>query len=156
MAPRCYVASPLGFTESGRHYNQHVLIPALAAVVEPIDPWAAPGSPADGHRGPEPGLARPRRLALDIGRGNAQAIRSCALLVALLEGQEIDSGTAAEVGYAAALGLTCFGLRSDLRRHGEDGVTVNLQVEAFIEDSGGEVVGSLDALVRALAAIPPL
>src|ERR1019366_5438209 len=38
--PRCYVASPLGFTEAGRVYYRKVFLPALAAVVEPIDPWA--------------------------------------------------------------------------------------------------------------------
>jgi nucleoside 2-deoxyribosyltransferase len=89
-------------------------------------------------------------LWLDIGRRNAEAIRSCSLLAAYLEGQEPDSGTVAEVGYACGLGLTCFGLRSDLRQAGEPGVALNLQVEALIVESGGEIVESLPALVAAL------
>jgi len=96
------------------------------------------------------GTGRLREAMLDIGRRNAQAIRSSELFVALLDGQELDSGTAAELGYAAALGKRCFGLRSDLRQAGEEGVTVNLQLEAFIVDSGGVLTRTLDELVAAL------
>jgi len=146
---RCYVASPLGFTEAGRDYYARAYLPALARVVEPVDPWtlttndefvaaAAAGTDAE------------RVLALEVGRRNADAIRSCTLLAAYLEGQEPDSGTVVEVGYACGLGLTCFGLRSDVRLAGEPGVALNLQVEALIVDSGGAIVGSLDELVAAL------
>lgn len=124
-------------------------LPALAEVIEPVDPWAMTTAHelAQARRD-----GRQRELALAIGRRNAEAIRSCTLLAALLDGQEIDSGTAAEVGYGAALGLRCFGLRTDLRQHGEEGVAVNLQLEALIVESGGAVVGSLAELVAALAA----
>jgi nucleoside 2-deoxyribosyltransferase len=150
MRPRCYIASPLGFTESGRHYYERVLVPELATVVEPVDPWALTSAQelADGRAS-----GRQRELALVIGRRNEAAIRSCALLAAVVEGQELDSGTAAEIGYAAALGLRCFGLRTDLRQIGEDGVQLNLQVETFILDSGGSVAGSLQELVQALAVV---
>lgn len=146
--PRCYVASPLGFTEAGRHYYADVYLPALAQVVEVVDPWALT-QPWE----IEQALAarRERDIALEIGRRNTEAIRSCTLLAAHLDGQEADAGTVAEVGYAAALGLTCFGLRTDLRQSGELGVAVNLQVEAFILESGGRIASSLDELVRALA-----
>lgn len=148
MRPRCYIASPLGFTEAGRHYYERVYLPSLAEVVEPVDPWAltTPEELAEAQA-----TGRLGELALTIGRRNAQAIRSCALLAAQLDGQEVDSGTAAEVGFAAALGLRCFGLRSDLRQTGEPGVAVNLQLEAFIADSGGRVVATLEELVAALA-----
>ena len=63
---------------------------------------------------------------------------------------EPDSGTVAELGYGAALGLRCFGLRSDLRQSGEPGVAVNLQVEAFIVESGGMIAATLDELVAEL------
>lgn len=147
--PRCYVASPLGFTEAGRHYYQHVYLPALRQVVVPVDPWAMT-SAEELAQARERG--RQRELALGIGRRNAEAIASCSVLAAHLDGQELDGGTAAEIGYAAALGLVCFGLRSDLRSNGEEGVAVNLQVETFILDSGGAMVGSLAELVAALAA----
>jgi nucleoside 2-deoxyribosyltransferase len=145
--PRCYVASALGFTDAGAHYYEHVYLPALRAVVEPVDPWAlttaeevAEARAAD----------REREFALEIGRRNADAIRGCTLLAAHLDGQEIDGGTASEVGFAAALGLRCFGVRTDIRENGEPGVSVNLQVEHFIVASGGALCRSLDALVAAL------
>jgi nucleoside 2-deoxyribosyltransferase len=75
------------------------------------------------------------------------------MLIAQLDGQEVDAGTAAEVGYAAALGLPCLGVRSDLRESGEPGMAVNLQVEAFVALSGGFVARSLQELVTRLAAL---
>jgi nucleoside 2-deoxyribosyltransferase len=146
---RCYVASPLGFTEAGREYYARVYLPALARVVEPVDPWTLT-SPDEFVAAASVSVAAQRTLALEVGRRNADAIRSCSLVAAYLEGQEPDAGTIAEVGYACGLGLTCFGLRSDLRQAGEPGVALNLQVESLIVASGGEIVGSLAALVEAL------
>jgi nucleoside 2-deoxyribosyltransferase len=140
--PRCYIASPLGFTEAGRDYYARVYLPALRSVVTPVDPWSL-----DTFTPPD---ASDRERALAIGRANAEAIRSCELLVAHLEGQEPDSGTVAELGFGAALGLRCFGLRSDVRQSGEPGVAVNLQVETFVLESGGAIVATLRELVTAL------
>jgi nucleoside 2-deoxyribosyltransferase len=148
MRQRCYVASPLGFTEAGRRYQADVYLPALATVVDPVDPWTLTTVE---ELAQARAAGRERELALEIGGRNAEAIRSCRLLVAQLDGQEVDSGTAAEVGYAAALGLTCFGWRSDLRQAGEPGVRVNLQLESFIVASGGVIVASLEELLAALA-----
>lgn len=93
---------------------------------------------------------REREVALLTGRRNSEAIRSVSLLVAVLDGQEIDAGTAAEVGYGAGLGLTCFGLRTDLRLTGEPGTVVSLQLESFVEASGGRIFRRLDELVAGL------
>ncbi|MDO8213305.1 nucleoside 2-deoxyribosyltransferase [Conexibacter sp. CPCC 206217] len=147
--PRCYVASPLGFNEAGAVYYREHYLPALARVVEPVDPWAQV-APSEVERAREQGTLR--LLWLATGRRNLELIRSAPLLAAWLDGQEVDSGTATEIGYAAATGARCFGLRSDLRRTGEEQMAVNLQVEATIEASGGRVVESLDALVEALRA----
>jgi nucleoside 2-deoxyribosyltransferase len=148
--PRCYIASPLGFSEPGRHYYAEVYLPALARVIEPVDPWTLTTAEevAQAH---ERGEAQ--EFALEIARRNSEAIRSCSMLAALLDGQEPDAGTVAEVGFGAGLGLRCFGLRSDLRQSGEPGMRVNLQVEGFIVQSGGALVTSLDDLVRALADV---
>lgn len=145
--PRCYLASPLGFTEAGRAYYVSTYLPALADRVEPVDPWALT-SREEVERALTNG--RERELWLAVGARNAAAIRSADLLVAYLEGQELDSGTVAEVGYAAGSGLRCFGLRSDLRQTGEPGVVLNLQVESFIVHSGGSVASSLSELLDAL------
>ena len=136
-----------------------VLAPASAAAQEP----AASGSFAElsGEAGcmVQSGILTDNTYAsgeealkgCDKGRGLASAIRSCSLLAAVLDGQEVDSGVAAEVGYACALGIPCFGLRTDLRTSGEAEVTVNLQVEYFLQESGGRLVSTLDALIDALA-----
>jgi nucleoside 2-deoxyribosyltransferase len=145
---RCYVASPLGFTEAGRFYHERAYLPALATVVDPVDPWALTDA---AEVAAARAAGRERELALTIGRRNIDAIRSCSLLAALLDGQEPDAGTVAEVGYAAGLGMPCFGLRTDLRQSGEAGVSVNLQVETLVVDSGGVIARSLDELVAALA-----
>lgn len=146
--PRCYIASPLGFSEPGRYYYREVYLPALSRVVEPVDPWALTSEEeiADAGR-----RAKARQFGLEIARRNSEAIRSCTLLAALLDGQEADSGTAAELGFAAGLGIRCFGLRSDLRESGEPGMSVNLQIEGFVVQSGGALVASLGELVHALA-----
>jgi nucleoside 2-deoxyribosyltransferase len=143
---RCYVASPLGFTDAGRHWYADVLLPALAPLVEVVDPWSLATREEVAAGGGS------REFWLSLGARNDAAIRSCELLVAVLDGQELDSGTAAEVGFAAALGLRCFGLRTDVRQHGEPGVHVNLQVEHFVVASGGAVVTAVDDLIALLAA----
>jgi nucleoside 2-deoxyribosyltransferase len=147
MPPRCYVASPLGFTESGRDYYERVYLPALREVIEPVDPWALT---TEEEVAAAVSAGRETEMALEIGRRNVEALRTCTLLAALLDGQEVDAGTASEVGFGFGIGLTCFGLRTDFRQSGEAGANVNLQVEAFIVASGGRVVGSLAELVAAL------
>ena len=154
--PRCYVASPLGFTEGGRYYYDTVYLPSLAAIIEPVDPWSLT-SPDEVMAAQAAG--RVRDMSLEIGRRNISAIRSSDLVVAYLEGQEPDAGTVGEVGFAAALGLPCFGLRTDFRQAGEGGVVINLQIETFIVESGGKIYSSLDELLaglRAFAATPAL
>ena len=146
---RCYVASPLGFSDAGRQYYNSVYLPALRDVVEVIDPWSMtqPQQWIDAERDGTIG-----DLVAEVGARNVDAIRSADLLAANLDGQEVDSGTASEVGFATGVGVRCFGLRTDLRQSGEAGAHVNLQVEAFIVASGGHIVGSLEALVDALRA----
>jgi nucleoside 2-deoxyribosyltransferase len=147
---RCYVASPLGFTEGGRSYYKTKYLPELATVVEPVDPWSLT-SPAEIDEAFSKGLER--ELWLRVAARNSAAIRSSDVVAAYLEGQEADSGTVAEVGFAVGLGLPCFGLRSDMRLAGEVKMRLNLQVEGFIVQSGGAIFRSLDELVRALAEV---
>ena len=145
--PRAYVASPLGFSETTRSYYAERYLPALAEHVEPVDPWAL-SAPEEFEAAREAG--REHAFGLEVGARNADAIRTAQLLIAQLDGQEVDAGTAAEVGYATALGLPCLAVRGDLRRSGEPGMRVNLQVEAFVALSGGFLVRSLDELLARL------
>jgi nucleoside 2-deoxyribosyltransferase len=143
------VASGLGFSDAGAHYHAQVYLPALRTVVSPVDPWALTTAQdlAEARA-----AGREHEFALEIGRRNEEAIRGCTLLAAHLDGQEVDSGTAAEIGFAAALGLRCFGLRTDIRQAGEPGVSVNLQLEHFVVASGGSICTTLDDLLAELSA----
>lgn len=145
--PRCYVASPLGFSEAGRYYYAEVLLPALEQFVEPVDPWALVSEAEIAAAAQAGGESE---MAAEIGRRNKEALAGCELLIGVLDGQEVDAGTAAEIGYASALGLLCLGLRTDHRKAGEVGAVVNLQVESFLTMSGGGIAGSLDELLVTL------
>jgi nucleoside 2-deoxyribosyltransferase len=145
--PRAYIASPLGFSETTRAYYAERYLPAIAEHVEPVDPWSL-SLPEEFEAARE--THREHAFGLDVGARNADAIRGARLLIAQLDGQEVDAGTAAEVGYATALGLPCLAVRSDLRQGGEPGMRVNLQVEAFVALSGGFLVRSLEELLARL------
>ena len=89
-----------------------------------------------------------------IGARNAEMIRECSGVLAVLDGSDVDSGTAAEIGYAAALGRSVIGLRSDIRTAGDnEAAVVNLQVEWFIEASGGRLTTTLEEAISALLAL---
>src|SRR5215475_516791 len=55
-----------------------------------------------------------RRLNAQIARTNHAAIDRCDALVAVLDGADVDSGTAAEIGYAFARGKPIIGYRGDV------------------------------------------
>ncbi|MBV9189525.1 MAG: nucleoside 2-deoxyribosyltransferase, partial [Betaproteobacteria bacterium] len=130
------------------------LIPAIAkSGVTPINPWA-PNPRIDAQiQAVQAFSDLPSRreawtrLIDDIGGTNAKSIQRADGVVAVLDGVDVDSGTAAELGYAAALGKWIVGYRGDFRRTGDDETaTVNLQVEYFIRRSGGVIVRSLAEL----------
>ncbi len=47
------------------------------------------------------------------------AIDRCGIVVALLDGTQVDDGTAWEIGYAYARGLPIYGIRTDFRQGGD-------------------------------------
>jgi uncharacterized protein (DUF952 family)/nucleoside 2-deoxyribosyltransferase len=158
VGARVYVASPLGFSEPGRRYLHEVLHPALVAggfVV--LDPWADP----DGTTAASLALASDdpgRHAALTalnarLGAANAASIESADAVLAVLDGSDVDSGTAAEIGFAAARGRLIVGLRTDTRETGDnEAAVVNLQILYFIEISGGRVITTVADAVAALSA----
>jgi hypothetical protein len=140
-----------------------VLVERLERIdrVRVLNPWTLPEQAAAAAKistatqHPDVGVRRAllQEAGDAIASANERALRSADLLVAGLDGVDVDSGTAAEVGYAAALGKPVFGLRTDLRQSGElEGLTVNLQVEWWIRTSGGAIFRSLPDLSTALRA----
>jgi nucleoside 2-deoxyribosyltransferase len=152
---KIYLAEPLGFSEAGRFYQDTVLLPALGRTGhEILNPWKL----TDQHK-IDAILAMPygparreawRHLNVEIGANNRMAIERSDAVFAILDGVDVDSGTAAEIGYAFAKGKPILGYRGDFRLSADnEGSAVNLQVEYFIRQSGGDIVTSLaDALAR--------
>ncbi len=62
---------------------------------------------------------------------NEAAIEKSDFIVAVVDGADVDSGTAWEIGYAYARGKPILGLRTDFRTLGMEG-TVNLMVERSV------------------------
>ena len=85
-------------------------------------------------------MAAFKAIATQIGKANEEAIRASDIVVGVLDGAELDSGAVSEIGFAAALGKKCYGLRTDFRNSGDfDGIPINLQVLYWIESSGGKL-----------------
>jgi nucleoside 2-deoxyribosyltransferase len=142
--PNIYVASPLGFAISTRlYYETELLLRLSAAGFAVLDPWKLP--PGQQATAPVDAMA--------IGGMNARMIDDALAVLAVLDGADVDSGTASEIGYAAAHRKPVVGLRTDLRQSGELGAVVNLQVEYFIRASGGRIVSSLDEAIQALTGL---
>ncbi len=152
---KVYLASPLGFAESTRVFMER-LIAALNEQVTVINPWDDHRFDDDFQRAPRIADAAERHALLthinhELGKGNEERIRGCDGLIAVLDGIDVDSGTAAEVGFAYALGKRIYGLRTDFRLTGDnEAAGVNLQVRYFIDASGGTFVTSVADLQTAL------
>ena len=86
----------------------------------------------------------PRRVM----EGCREALAQCDLVVALLDGPQVDDGTAWEIGYAHCRGIPVIGIRTDFRQAGDvPGALVN----AMIHGSCRVIVRSVDELVGVLA-----
>jgi nucleoside 2-deoxyribosyltransferase len=62
---------------------------------------------------------------------NEAAIEKSDMIVAVVDGADVDSGTAWEIGYAYARSKPILGLRTDFRTLGIEG-TVNLMIEKSV------------------------
>lgn len=150
-----YLASPLGFATSTQAFLRE-LATRIGAVVTVHNPWddvRFAGEFAALAR--EDSVARRdsrlREINHELGRANIGRIDASNGVVAILDGVDVDSGTAAEIGYAFAQGKRIYGLRTDFRLAGDNaGAIVNLQVEYCIRASGGDVLRTVEALLAAL------
>jgi|SRR5215470_6408977 len=156
---KIYTAGPLGFSEAGRSFHNDSVIPEIRRLGhEPLDPWTLTDQrKVDAVREMPCGATKRdawQQLNLEIGGNNQAAIDQCDAVFAVLDGTDVDSGTAAEVGYAFAKGKPIVGYRGDFRLSGDnEGSMVNLQVEYFIRQSGGEIVSKFADVGAALEKI---
>jgi len=143
MSVYIYVAGPL-FSEAERDYLERMVEKlAHCCGLNPVSNFFLP------HRdGGELGKGPPRKhiFALDIGK-----IRSADIVVALLDGQDSDSGTCVELGYAYALNKKVFGLLTDFRSYHTNHLEPhrpNLMVWGVCEN-GNTLHNSLESLANA-------
>ena len=89
--------------------------------------------------------------AKQIMEADRDALLSCDAVVALLDGAQVDDGTAWEIGYACAKGMPVIGIRTDFRvcsDSGDDGV-VNAMIQGSVLGicrNSEEVIGMLRKL----------
>ena len=90
--------------------------------------------------------------AEQVFRANLQAMNDCDLMVAILDGPQVDDGTAWEVGYFFSQGKRIIGIRTDFRRAGEaEKSRVNLMVECAclaVTSSPDQLVSELKRLLE--------
>jgi nucleoside 2-deoxyribosyltransferase len=131
-----YIAGPL-FSEAERIFNvglAGMLKTAGYAVFLPQE------NSADTARG---------REILDnkeLFKKDVEELEQSDLVVAILDGSDVDSGTAWEIGYARARNIPVVGLRTDFRTLGIEG-RVNLMIEESIDGiytTSEELINSLD------------
>ncbi|MHA1673311.1 MAG: nucleoside 2-deoxyribosyltransferase [Promethearchaeota archaeon] len=87
------------------------------------------------------------KLNMKIGKRNEVLLIQSDLILAILDGSDIDSGTAAEIGMGYVHHKKIYGYRGDFRWSGDNlGTKINLQVEYCIRESGGCIFYSFEEL----------
>ena len=149
---KVYLASPLGFAASTKHYMDELERALVGTGIDVHNPWKSDfgaefqqASVIPDHAARVAALGR---VNTRVARANEEAIRAADMILAVLDGVDVDSGTASEMGFAFALGKRVHGLRTDTRLIGDnEGSVINLQVQYWIEASGGKLVRTLDEAV---------
>ena len=100
---KVFLAAPL-FSEAERDFNSKV---AKKLRDEGFQVWLAQESPFI-HEGTS-------KEKQKIYEEDISALKACDIVVAVLDGVEVDSGVAFEMGYAAAIGKPVMGLKTDHR-----------------------------------------
>jgi nucleoside 2-deoxyribosyltransferase len=85
-----------------------------------------------------------------IFRSCLSGLADCDLVVAWLDGPQVDDGTAWELGHAFARGMPALGLRTDFRRAGE---TAHSLVNCMIECSCDKIFNDIDLLSDEVALV---
>ena len=133
---RVYLASPYGFSASGFEYLRKVREIAGSWGVNLLDPWDVSSFDREWslRTARDPNSATMWNSIRETAPvHNFEMVAQSDAVVAVLDGADVDSGVACEIGYAHAMGIPVIGYRSDFRPSGDSiHGTVNLQVEACL------------------------
>jgi nucleoside 2-deoxyribosyltransferase len=154
---KVYLASPLGFAPSTKGFLEELKTELRIHGHTVFDPWDEGAKLFNEYNAKTRKMSQAEKagelklLNHRIGEANRRAIEEVDAVVAVLDGPDVDSGTASEVGYAFARGKLLVGYRGDIRLTGENQATlVNLQVQYWIEESGGGIVRTVPDILKAL------
>lgn len=119
---KIYFAAPL-FNEADRIYNE-MIVTAIRTLTD---------LKADIYLPQENGDINDKEAyanSVDILRADLSYVDDSEYMIALIDGETIDAGVAAEIGYAYAKGIPVYGLYTDVR---QQGVTNSKKVDALKE-----------------------
>jgi nucleoside 2-deoxyribosyltransferase len=168
-----FLASPYGFTEGGREFMNNTLIREIQdnfqdsfKVLNPWDDFESDRQEVEKIKKRYYNDTEQRESELlkyneRVANKNERQLSDSQIIIAVLDGSDVDSGVAAEIGYAGALNRhrkkigkkekKIIGYRSDFRLTGDNlGAAVNLQVQHFIKKSGCDIVRSKKELIDQL------
>jgi nucleoside 2-deoxyribosyltransferase len=134
---RIYLSGPL-FSQAERRWNR-----ALAAELEERIAGAEVILPQDLKPG---GAYNSRTFFRHLFEGCIEGVRNADVIVAVLDGPDVDSGTALEIGVALERGIPVVGLRTDFRESQDRGVNLVIAgacTELLRSMSFGEDIGQL-------------
>lgn len=165
LKPKCYFASPLGFSEVTKEWYQ-ALLKEAGEFVLPIDPFAHASKYHIEAIFSEKDLAARKLKWNEMAKDNFCLIEESDMIVIVLDGEPPDTGMANEAGFAYAMNyfgikkMPIIGYRNDVRSGGDGELGFNAMfLPGMIETGGGEVRGTradLVAAIRDTAATLPL
>jgi nucleoside 2-deoxyribosyltransferase len=150
MKLKAYLAGPI-FSQAEIAWAREVKAEverALGDRIEVLWPHEIASGTPEGTPQAHQGISQaPQCTPQEIFQANTSALRSCLLIIAILDGAQVDDGTAWELGYHYALGRKILGIRTDFRRAGE---TDQSKVNAMIEASCPFIASDLEELTNEL------
>jgi nucleoside 2-deoxyribosyltransferase len=130
---KVFLAAPL-FSDAEREFNSRI---AMRLRHDRFEVWLAQEAPFV-----HTGTHKEKKIIYEC---DVSALKTCEVMVAVLDGVEVDAGVAYEMGYAKALGKPIVGFKTDHRTF--SGVEeVNLMLEVPL----AKICKTIDELVDTL------
>ena len=123
---RVFIAAPL-FSQAEREFNEKIDEILRSEGFETILPQRDVGDLWEKLK------KHGKRAYREVYRRDLECLKSCNVVVAVLDGNDVDSGVAFEVGYAKALGKPIIGLKTDVRKFAEAEEVNNMIAQSVVK-----------------------